>query len=79
MICMDDTPGYLGAFLLRRLLDVSPECTVHCHVRASDVAKGFQRLRDALEKHQLWLVGGWVERRNALLACSAWRSLPARL
>ena len=48
--------GYLGAFLLRRLLDVLPTATIYCHVRAPDAAAGHGRLCKALADHLLWCV-----------------------
>jgi hypothetical protein len=50
--------GYLGAFLLRRLLDVFPQVVVHCHVRASDEDAGRARLVRALQDHLLWYAHG---------------------
>ncbi|KAA6214846.1 amino acid adenylation domain-containing protein [Streptomyces albofaciens JCM 4342] len=45
--------GFLGAFLLRRLLSTT-DATVHCLVRASDVPSGTTRLKTALERYGLW-------------------------
>jgi thioester reductase-like protein len=45
--------GYLGAFLLRELLDRT-EARVRCLVRAADAGEGLARLRAALAAQGLW-------------------------
>ncbi|OKI08068.1 hypothetical protein A6A06_35020 [Streptomyces sp. CB02923] len=45
--------GFLGAFLLHRLLSAT-DATVHCLVRAGDVPSGMIRLKAALERYELW-------------------------
>ncbi|EXU63548.1 polyketide synthase, partial [Streptomyces sp. PRh5] len=44
--------GFLGASLLRELLDRTP-ATVHCLVEAADADDGVARLRDALRRYRL--------------------------
>jgi amino acid adenylation domain-containing protein/thioester reductase-like protein len=46
--------GFLGAFLLRELLDRTT-ADVHCLVRATSLDDGFSRLRQTLEKYDLWV------------------------
>lgn len=47
--------GFLGAFVLRDLLSrVDRVAKVICLVRASDEAKGMQRLREACEDRAIW-------------------------
>ncbi|PWI40908.1 non-ribosomal peptide synthetase [Streptomyces sp. ICBB 8177] len=48
--------GFLGAFLLRDLLETS-QSPVDCLVRARDEAQGLERLRSALERYGLWRAG----------------------
>ncbi|WP_443042806.1 non-ribosomal peptide synthetase [Streptomyces sp. NBC_00344] len=45
--------GFLGAFLLRDLLE-STDAQVDCLVRSADVAEGAHRLRSNLERYGLW-------------------------
>ncbi|PJE94190.1 hypothetical protein CUT44_28285 [Streptomyces carminius] len=45
--------GFLGAFLLRDLLERTG-ATVHCLVRADDTAAARKRLRRTLERYRLW-------------------------
>jgi len=48
--------GFLGAFLLRELLDRT-SAEVLCLVRAADDAEGLQRVRANLESYGLWRAG----------------------
>jgi amino acid adenylation domain-containing protein/thioester reductase-like protein len=48
--------GFLGAFLLRRLIDGGAE-SVHCLVRASDDAQGLARIRSNLERYEISTAG----------------------
>ncbi|MGK4008680.1 amino acid adenylation domain-containing protein [Sorangium sp. So ce1036] len=45
--------GFLGAFLLRELLERT-SATVHCLVRAPDAEAGLSRIRRALEAYGIW-------------------------
>ena len=45
--------GFLGAFLLRELLDRT-SATLHCLVRAADADEGAARLRDTMGRYRLW-------------------------
>jgi thioester reductase-like protein len=45
--------GFLGAFLLRELLDRTA-ATIHCLVRAEDGADALRRVRDNLRAYGLW-------------------------
>lgn len=45
--------GFVGAFLLRRLLDEG-DGQVYCHVRAKDAAEGRERIRRNLATYGLW-------------------------
>ena len=45
--------GYLGAFILERLLRTS-EVDCVCLVRASTREKGFERIRDAMKVYRIW-------------------------
>jgi amino acid adenylation domain-containing protein/thioester reductase-like protein len=45
--------GFLGAFILARLLEESP-ATLHCLVRAQSLKAGAERIRSNLEKYSLW-------------------------
>jgi amino acid adenylation domain-containing protein/thioester reductase-like protein len=49
--------GFVGAFLLADMLQMSDVRQVGCLVRAADTATGFQRLRRALAKYGLWQDG----------------------
>ncbi|KNC80603.1 hypothetical protein SARC_07039 [Sphaeroforma arctica JP610] len=46
--------GFLGAFLLSRLLVTHPNAMVHCIVRAKDNAAAYARVEKALKQHFLW-------------------------
>lgn len=50
---MTGATGFLGAFLLHRLLTAT-DATVHCLVRASGARSGAKRLHTALEQYGLW-------------------------
>ncbi|MFJ4617369.1 amino acid adenylation domain-containing protein [Streptomyces sp. NPDC088812] len=52
-ILLTGATGFLGAFLLRDLLERT-HATVHCLVRADDTAAAHKRLRRTLERYQLW-------------------------
>ncbi|MEA5549509.1 amino acid adenylation domain-containing protein [Anabaena cylindrica UHCC 0172] len=45
--------GFLGAFLIHELLQQT-QATIYCHVRAKDESEGSQRLKETLEKYQIW-------------------------
>ena len=46
--------GLVGRFLLRELLRQNPSLIVHCLVRADNVERGFERIRDAMEQADIW-------------------------
>jgi thioester reductase-like protein len=52
-ILLTGATGFLGAFLLRELLD-STAAQVHCLVRAKSVEAGRARLRQTLQTYSLW-------------------------
>jgi uncharacterized protein (TIGR02118 family) len=52
-IFLTGATGFLGAFLLRDLLE-STSATVHCLVRARDETTAWERLRDNLLTYRLW-------------------------
>jgi glutamate racemase len=52
-VLLTGATGFLGAFLLRELLDRT-DATVHCLVRAATAQEAQARLRRALEGHRLW-------------------------
>ncbi|TQF15170.1 amino acid adenylation domain-containing protein [Myxococcus llanfairpwllgwyngyllgogerychwyrndrobwllllantysiliogogogochensis] len=53
LVFLTGATGFLGAFLLRDLLRMT-RARVACLVRARDVDSGHARLRQALEKYDLW-------------------------
>jgi thioester reductase-like protein len=53
MVMLTGATGFLGSFLLSRLLRDS-HLTVACLVRASDKTAGFSRVKATLEKYHLW-------------------------
>jgi amino acid adenylation domain-containing protein/thioester reductase-like protein len=46
--------GFLGAFLLREILEQYPAARVHALVRAKDAEDGLRRIRENLEGYALW-------------------------
>lgn len=48
--------GFVGAFLLRELLDRT-DATVHCLVRASGPTEAWKRIEEALRAYRLWEPG----------------------
>lgn len=52
-VLLTGATGFLGAFLLRDLLERT-RATVHCLVRAPDEDAARKRLRHTLERYQLW-------------------------
>ncbi|GAB2950951.1 non-ribosomal peptide synthetase [Streptomyces heilongjiangensis] len=64
-VLLTGATGFLGAFLLRALLD-GTRATVHCLVRADSDEGAGQRLREAMERFGLW--DETAERRVAPLA-----------
>jgi thioester reductase-like protein len=52
-ILLTGVTGFVGAFLLRELLESSP-ARLHCLVRAEDEGKGLRRIRDNLSKYGIW-------------------------
>ncbi|MBW4621513.1 MAG: amino acid adenylation domain-containing protein [Cyanosarcina radialis HA8281-LM2] len=46
--------GFIGAFLLHELLQQHPETTIYCLVRAANAEVGKQKIRQNLERYQVW-------------------------
>ncbi|EPS44977.1 hypothetical protein H072_1053 [Dactylellina haptotyla CBS 200.50] len=54
--------GFLGAFLLRELLNrESPKVKVYAHVRAETLEKGFDRIKASCEAYDTWS-DSWADR-----------------
>jgi thioester reductase-like protein len=52
-VLLTGATGFLGAFLLRELLDRTG-ADIHCLVRAANVEEGLDRLRRTLQSYSLW-------------------------
>jgi thioester reductase-like protein len=52
-VLLTGATGFVGAFLLRELLDRT-RADVHCVVRASSAEHAAQRIRGAMEQYRLW-------------------------
>ncbi|GAA0446975.1 hypothetical protein GCM10009544_07250 [Streptomyces stramineus] len=52
-ILLTGATGFLGAFLLRELLDRT-DAAIHCLVRAADTARAARRIRRSLTEYGLW-------------------------
>lgn len=52
-IFLTGATGFVGAYLLRELLDQT-DAAIHCLVRASDDGEGLARIRQNLESYGLW-------------------------
>ncbi|WP_231510392.1 non-ribosomal peptide synthetase family protein [Fischerella sp. PCC 9605] len=46
--------GFIGAFLLRELLQEFPKASIYCLVRAASAEVGKQKIRQNLERYLLW-------------------------
>ncbi|UCV30320.1 non-ribosomal peptide synthetase [Ferribacterium limneticum] len=53
-VLLTGATGFLGAYLVARILERWPQVTLHCHVRARDEAAGLARLVANLEQYGLW-------------------------
>jgi fatty acid CoA ligase FadD9 len=54
-ILLTGCTGFLGSFLLRQLLHVTPEtCKIYCLVRANSTEKAQERVINALKSYKLW-------------------------
>jgi amino acid adenylation domain-containing protein/thioester reductase-like protein len=53
-IFLTGATGFVGAFLLRKLLLQDPHVTVYCLVRANRLEDASQRLRKSLEGYEIW-------------------------
>eukprot|EP01121_Diplochlamys_sp_Union-15-3_P007669 TRINITY_DN1967_c0_g1_i2.p1 TRINITY_DN1967_c0_g1~~TRINITY_DN1967_c0_g1_i2.p1 ORF type:complete len:765 (-),score=135.67 TRINITY_DN1967_c0_g1_i2:104-2398(-) len=53
-ILLTGATGFLGAFLLREILDLKPGTRVYCHVRAANHEVGLSRLIENMTSHLLW-------------------------
>ncbi|MEU7116651.1 thioester reductase domain-containing protein, partial [Streptomyces sp. NPDC046182] len=52
-VLLTGASGFLGAFLLRDLMH-STRARVHCLVRGDDPAQAYARLRENMERYQVW-------------------------
>ncbi|MGM3305324.1 amino acid adenylation domain-containing protein [Anabaena sp. WFMT] len=52
-IFLTGATGFLGAFLIHELFQQT-QAKIYCHVRAKDENEGFQRIKETLEKYQIW-------------------------
>lgn len=46
--------GFVGAFLLDRLIQVYPQAKIYCLIRAKDVSQAEERLKKNLQHYKLW-------------------------
>ncbi|MFZ5579115.1 MAG: amino acid adenylation domain-containing protein [Pseudomonadota bacterium] len=46
--------GFVGAYLIRELLEQHPSITLHCHVRARSTEKGLERIVRNMQAYNLW-------------------------
>ncbi|GAX37798.1 non-ribosomal peptide synthetase family protein [Nodularia sp. NIES-3585] len=53
-IFLTGTTGFIGAFLLQELLQQNSQATVYCLVRANSLEAASDRLRQSLEKYEIW-------------------------
>ncbi len=53
-VLLTGATGFVGRFFLRELLRQNDRLIVHCLVRAESAEHGFARLRDALERAEIW-------------------------
>eukprot|EP00039_Didymoeca_costata_P013486 m.205781 g.205781 ORF g.205781 m.205781 type:complete len:984 (-) comp15790_c0_seq1:3659-6610(-) len=53
-IFLTGATGFLGAFLLKFLLDKYPNAVIRCLVRAATQEKGYERLEKNLQNHEAW-------------------------
>ncbi|KAJ3101512.1 large subunit of alpha-aminoadipate reductase [Phlyctochytrium bullatum] len=56
--------GFLGAFILSSLLRTYPESRVYCLVRASDSAKGLDRVKENGVRHMVW-EDSWIQQGSS--------------
>ncbi|KAJ3386880.1 large subunit of alpha-aminoadipate reductase [Lobulomyces angularis] len=60
--------GFLGAFILRDLLQRYPASKVICHVRANSVEEGLKRIEENGKQHLVWRKE-WLENDRISVAC----------
>jgi amino acid adenylation domain-containing protein/thioester reductase-like protein len=53
-IFLTGVTGFVGAFLLRDLLQAYPEAVIYCLVRGKTQQEGKQRIQDNLQRYGLW-------------------------
>lgn len=55
-VFLTGSTGFLGAFLIRSLLEQNPEpdFTVYCHVRAEDARAGMERIAANMKHYRCW-------------------------
>ena len=53
-VLLTGATGFVGRFFLRELLRQNEQLIVHCLVRTESAEHGFERLRDALERAEIW-------------------------
>ena len=63
-VCLTGATGFLGAFVLRALLEQT-RAQIYCVVRAPTAAAGLQRIRRNLDAYRLWH-DRWAERLTAV-------------
>jgi thioester reductase-like protein len=60
-VLLTGSTGFLGAFLLQRLLEET-RADIHCLVRAKSAEEGLERIEAALESYSLGSNGDWASR-----------------
>ncbi|MBA2672560.1 non-ribosomal peptide synthetase [Ramlibacter sp.] len=54
-VMLTGATGFVGAFLLRRMLDAwDGNAVCHCLVRAGDAGHAFERIRESMQQYGLW-------------------------
>jgi amino acid adenylation domain-containing protein/thioester reductase-like protein len=56
-IFLTGATGFIGAFLLKELLQQNAQATVYCLVRANSLDAASDRLRQSLERYEIWQEG----------------------
>ncbi|KAK4993182.1 large subunit of alpha-aminoadipate reductase [Elasticomyces elasticus] len=65
VVFLTGATGFLGAFILRDLLESRQNNRVIAHVRAESVAAGLQRIRQTCEAYGIWS-NNWTERLECI-------------
>ena len=53
-VLLTGATGFIGRFFLRDLLQQNVDLVVHCVIRADNAAHGLERLRDILQRAEIW-------------------------